>query len=125
MCRDRGRRRADPPSASRRAEFVTCADRVVGGVEEAEARIQAKHEGRCQMRNLRRRLEKLETSIDLGKTYGRWFMEQQAVVEQTAMSKMPAEDLPVLEELLASKHAPSSSELSEQQRIVWRRWQEA
>ncbi len=77
------------------------------------------------MRNLRRRLEKLETSINQGKTYGRWFMEQEAVVEQTAMSKMPAEDLPVLEELLASKHAPSSSELSEQQRIVWRRWQEA
>ncbi len=77
------------------------------------------------MRNLRRRLEKLETSIEQRKTYGRWFMEQEALIEQTAMSKMPADDLPVLEELLASEHAPSSRDLSDQQRIVWRRWQEA
>jgi len=95
---------------------------VVGGVEEAEARI---HEGRCQMRNLRKRLEKLETSIDRGKTYGRWLMEQEALVERTAMSKMPADDLPVLEELLASEHPPSSRDLSEQQQVIWRRWNEA
>ena len=79
------------------------------------------------MKDLIKRLEKLEAAAttDVGWSYPAWRAEQEALVERTAMSKMPPEEVPVLEEIFKTGRSGWSADVSDQRPGVWSHWVEA
>jgi hypothetical protein len=76
------------------------------------------------MRNLIRRIEKLERVVATSAfSYGDWYVEQQQLAEAAALSRLSAADRAALTELFESRRSPSY--FSDEQQALWSRWKEA